>query len=54
MIVTDLNKRKLAVSILIPLAVGGLASWINYGGISSFESINKPPFSPPQVLFPIV
>ena len=54
MIVTDLNKKNLAVSLIIPLAVGGLASWINYGGISAFESINKPPFSPPQVLFPIV
>lgn len=54
MIVTNLNKKNLAVSILIPLAVGGIASWVNYDGISSFDSISKPSFSPPQILFPIV
>ena len=54
MIVTNINKKVLAASLLIPLAVGGLASWINYDGISNFENINKPSFAPPQAVFPIV
>ena len=42
-----------AVSIAIPLAVGGLSAWINRG---SFETPNlvPPPLAPPAWLFPIV
>lgn len=54
MIVTNINKKQLAFSLAIPIAVGGLASLINYGGIKNFENIAKPSFAPPQILFPIV
>lgn len=54
MIVTNINKKALAAALVIPLAVGGLASWLNYDGISNFESISKPSFAPPQAVFPIV
>ena len=42
--------KKLIVSILIPLAVGGAAALIANGSFKDFEALNKPPlalFSPP-------
>lgn len=46
--------RKLIVCIAIPLAVGGLSAALTSGAMQSFESINKPAFSPPGWLFPVV
>lgn len=42
------------VSILIPLIVGGLVGWVTAGEMEAFEALNKPPLSPPGILFPIV
>jgi len=42
-----------AFYILLPLAVGGIVSLIISGNID-YSSLNKPPLSPPGVLFPIV
>lgn len=47
-------KLKLFFFLAIPLAVGGLAALLSDGGMEAFESINKPPLSPPGWLFPIV
>lgn len=45
--------KKLLYSLAIPLAAGGLGSFI--GGTSDFySSINKPNFAPPGIVFPIV
>lgn len=54
MIVTNINKKQLLVSVLIPLAVGGLTSLINYKGIMGFEDVNQPALTPPMIVFPIV
>lgn len=47
------NIGTIAVSLAIPLAVGGIAAYITKDGMMMFEYIEKPPLSPPQWLFPI-
>ena len=49
-----INFKALIIAILIPLAVGGLSALLTRGLMQSFEMINKPPLSPPGILFPIV
>ncbi|MBR6767818.1 MAG: tryptophan-rich sensory protein [Clostridia bacterium] len=49
-----INKKLLIICIVIPLAVGGLAALITGGGMDTFETLNKPPLSPPGWLFPVV
>ena len=49
-----INFKALIIAILIPLAVGGISALLTRGSMESFESINKPPLSPPAILFPIV
>lgn len=44
--------KKLIVSILIPLAVGGAAALIANGSFKDFEVLNKPPLAPPAWAFP--
>lgn len=44
--------KKLIVSILIPLAVGGAAALIVNGSFKDFEALNKPPLAPPAWAFP--
>ena len=46
--------KPLLISILIPLAVGGLSALMTGGGMADFALINKPPLSPPAWLFPVV
>ena len=41
-------------SVLIALGVGGLSAFLTRGNMNIYEKINKPPLSPPSVLFPIV
>ena len=47
------NWRTLAVSILVPLAVGTAAGLLTMGGMKQFAVLNKPPLSPPAWLFPV-
>ena len=54
MLITNINKKQLFISLLIPLAVGGLATLINFDGIQSFSEIAKPSLTPPPVVFSIV
>ncbi len=49
-----INWKALIVSIVIPLAVGGLASLLTGGGMDTFAQVQKPPLSPPGWLFPLV
>ena len=48
------KKGFLVKCIAIPLLVGVAAAFITGGGMQSFETMNKPPLSPPGFLFPIV
>ncbi len=51
-----MNRTKIwhiAVFIFIPLASGGAAALLSQG-FESFNNINKPPLSPPPLLFPVV
>ena len=42
-----------AKSILLPIIAGGIIGLI-ITGFMDYDSLNKPPLSPPQILFPIV
>ncbi len=42
------------VFILISLAVGGLSAFLTRNGMSMFDEIQKPPLTPPPIVFPIV
>lgn len=46
--------KSLVICILIPIFVGILSSILSKGGMELFSQLNKPPFSPPGWLFPIV
>ncbi len=46
--------KKLITCIIIPLAVGGVAALLTRGSMQAFDTLNKPPLSPPGWLFPIV
>lgn len=46
--------KPLLISLFIPFAVGGLSGFLTKGHMAAFQDINKPPFSPPAFLFPIV
>ena len=46
--------KKLIISIAIPLLIGGLSALITMGSMENFDSLNKPPLSPPGWLFPVV
>ncbi len=49
-----MKKGLLFKCIAIPLLVGAIAALLTGGGMEIFESITKPPLSPPRWLFPIV
>ena len=44
----------LALSLLIPLAVGGFSAFLTRDGMAYFKIVLKPPLSPPAWLFPVV
>ena len=48
------NVIKLIIAIAIPLVVGMLSSFITKDAMMSFNTMKKPPLSPPGILFPIV
>lgn len=43
----------LIISIIIPLAVGGVSALLTTDGMRFFKLMQKPPLSPPDWLFPI-
>ena len=47
------SRSPLIISILIPLAVGALSSLLSRS-MTTYSSINRPDFSPPSYVFPIV
>jgi len=44
---------KLLGSIALPLFVGGASYFLIRNNINIFDSINKPPLTPPRIVFPI-
>lgn len=48
-----MNLKKLIVSILIPLVVGGIVAVIMMP-FMDYKSLEQPPLAPPAILFPIV
>lgn len=46
--------KPLVISILIPIAVGLLAGFLTKGSMKQYQSLLKPPLSPPGIVFPIV
>ena len=48
-----LNVLKLVIAIIIPLLVGGLSAFITNNAMMMFDTIKKPPLSPPGIIFPI-
>lgn len=48
-----INYKLLITFIIVALAFGGIGALLG-GNMSTFENINKPSFSPPAIIFPIV
>lgn len=46
--------RSFIIAIIIPLLVGGLSAILTSGSMGLYETIVRPPLSPPAILFPIV
>ena len=49
-----INKKLLAICILIPVLVGGVSAFLTSDSMDSFLQLNKPSFAPPAWLFPVV
>ncbi len=49
----NINLLALMICIAIPLAVGFVSGFISGDSMESFNSLTKPPFSPPGWLFPL-
>ncbi len=45
--------KNYALSIIIPLALGGIVGFLISGSMN-YDTLNQPPLSPPSILFPIV
>lgn len=50
----NIQKGLLVKCIAIPLLVGAASSLISGGGMEMFQSVVKPPLSPPGWLFPVI
>ena len=50
----EINWKRLIPALLIPLAVGALASLLTKDAMSRFGALEKPPLSPPTWVFPVV
>lgn len=48
------NLMDLLVSVAIPLGGGLLVGYLNKGSMGTYNSLEKPFFSPPSIVFPIV
>lgn len=47
------NLKRLLISLLIPLGVGGLSALITGSDMKIYNTINQPPLAPPSWLFPV-
>lgn len=49
-----MNKKTLILCLLIPLLIGGLSGFLTMDSMILYQDLNRPPFSPPNWLFPVV
>ena len=49
-----LNYKLLILCIAIPLFSGALSSFIAQNSMTTFDLLNKPPLTPPGIIFPII
>ncbi|MGN1182212.1 MAG: TspO/MBR family protein [Faecalibacillus sp.] len=49
-----MNKKILIISIIIPLFVGGISSYLTYHQLALYQKLNLPPLAPPGQLFSII
>jgi tryptophan-rich sensory protein len=49
-----MKKKDFIIAAVIPILVGVLAAILTRGGMMAFETMNKPPLTPPAWLFPVV
>ena len=49
-----INLKRLVISLLIPLATGGIAGLITGRAAGQYGELVKPPLSPPSWVFPVV
>ncbi|MGN0437036.1 MAG: TspO/MBR family protein [Lachnospiraceae bacterium] len=49
-----IKKDELAIAILLPLAVGSVASYLTTNAMGIYGSLSKPSLSPPGWMFPVV
>ena len=49
-----INVKQLIISIIIPLLVGTVSGLLSMNSMQQYEFIQKPPLSPPAIVFPIV
>ena len=52
--IVKFNLKRLIISLLIPLAVGGLSAFVTRGDMDIYKTVERPPLSPPGIVFPIV
>lgn len=48
------NFKIFGISILIPLAIGGLSALLTRNGMDIYSDVKMPPLTPPSWLFPVV
>lgn len=48
------SKKTLVVCLLFPLIAGGVSGFLTRNGMETFAYLNKPPLSPPGIVFSIV
>ncbi len=48
-----INRKTLAICVLLPLAVGGASALLTSGSMDQFAKLDQPPLSPPAWLFPV-
>lgn len=48
------NLKRFLISVLIPLAVGGLSAFITRNSMDIYDTINNPPLAPTSWVFPVV
>lgn len=53
-ILKKIRWKELIISLAIPLAVGGLSSYITKDAMESFQALHQPLLSPPAWVFPVV
>ncbi|MER2070922.1 MAG: TspO/MBR family protein, partial [Psychrobacillus sp.] len=51
----ELDKKKLAISILVPVIGGSITGWLaNRNAQKKYKKLKQPSFAPPAPVFPIV